>query len=72
MTVGAAFDNERPSLMAMPPNPHPLEERVEVHSGIILYAFRSERLLDPHTHVRCSFTVLASAHRVRILDGKLF
>ena len=70
LTVGAAFDNERPSLMAMPPNPYPLEERVEVHSGKTPYVrFDLNDYSIPHTHVRRSLTVLASAHRVRILDG---
>jgi transposase len=70
LTVGAAFQTERPSLMAMPDNPYPLEERLEVQSGKTPYVrFDLNDYSIPHTHVRRSLTVLASANRVRILDG---
>ena len=69
-TVGAAFERERPCLMAMPPNPYPLEERVQVQSGKTPYVrFDLNDYSIPHTHVRRSLAVLASAHRVRILQG---
>jgi hypothetical protein len=56
--------------MAMPDNPYPLEERVEVHSGKTPYVrFDLNDYSIPHTHVRRSLTVLASAKRLRILDG---
>lgn len=70
LPVAAAFDKEQPSLMAMPPNAYPLEERVEVHSGKTPYVrFDLNDYSIPHTHVRRGLTVLASAARVRILDG---
>jgi transposase len=70
MTVGAAFDHERPRLMSMPPNPYPLEERVEVQSAKTPYVrFDLNDYSIPHTHVQRSLTVLASADRIRILDG---
>lgn len=70
ITVGAAFDHERPRLMSMPPNPYPREERVEVQSAKTPYVrFDLNDYSIPHTHVQRSLTVLASADRVRILDG---
>ncbi len=70
LTVAQAFQKERPSLMAMPPNPYPLEERIEVQAHKTPYVrFDLNDYSIPHTHVRRSLTVLASARRVRILDG---
>jgi transposase len=70
VSVGAAFARERGSLMAMPANPYPLEERVEVQSGKTPYVrFDLNDYSIPHTHVRRSLTLLASAAGVRILDG---
>ena len=70
LTVGVAFDKERPSLMAVPDNPYALEERVEVQSGKTPYVrFDLNDYSIPHTHVKRSLTVLANAKRVRILDG---
>lgn len=70
LTVAQAFERERPSLMAMPPNPYPLEERVQVQSGKTPYVrFDLNDYSIPHTHVGRSLSVLASANRVRILDG---
>jgi transposase len=70
MTVDAAFDHEGPKLMSMPPNPYPLEERVEVQSAKTPYVrFDLNDYSIPHTHVQRSLTVLASADRVRIIDG---
>ena len=70
LTVAQAFERERPNLMAMPPNPYPLEERVQVQSGKTPYVrFDLNDYSIPHTHVKRSLTVLANAKRVRILDG---
>lgn len=70
LTVGAAFERERPSLMSLPDNPYPLQERLEVHSGKTPYVrFDLNDYSIPYTHVRRSLSVLASAQRVRILDG---
>lgn len=56
--------------MAIPANPYPLEERAQVQSGKTPYVrFDLNDYSIPHTHVRRSLTVLASADRVRILDG---
>ena len=70
ITVGAAFDHERPRLMGLPSNPCPLEERIEVQSSKTPYVrFDLNDYSIPHTHVLRSLTVLASADRVRIVDG---
>lgn len=70
LTVDTAFQSERPSLMALPANPYPLEERLQVQSGKTPYVrFDLNDYSIPHTHVRRSLTVLASAKRLRILDG---
>ena len=72
ISVQAALDKERPCLMALPDNPYPLEERVQVHSGKTPYVrFDLNDYSIPHTHVQRSLSVLASAQRVRIMDGAL-
>lgn len=70
MTVREAFEQERPTLITLPENPFPTEERVEVRVGKTPYArFDLNDYSLPHTHVRRSVTVLASLKTVRIVDG---
>jgi transposase len=69
-TVRAVFEEEKPRLLALPENPFPTEERIEVSVGKTPYArFDLNDYTVPHTHVRRTLTVLATLDTVRILDG---
>lgn len=69
-SVGAVFEQERGRLLALPPDPFPAEERVEVTVGKTPYVrFDLNDYSVPHTQVRRSLTLLASLERVRILAG---
>ncbi|WP_275100512.1 IS21 family transposase [Sedimenticola hydrogenitrophicus] len=68
LSVRQVFAQE--PLLALPENPYPTDERVEVHIGKTPYArFERNDYSVPHTHVRCTLTVSASPGAVRILDG---
>jgi len=70
-TVRAVFEEEKPRLLALPENPFPTEERIEVSVGKTPYArFDLNDYTVPHTHVRRTLTVLATLDTVRILDGR--
>lgn len=69
-TVHQAFEEEQPRLLALPPDPAPPEERVEVSVGKTPYArFDLNDYSVPHTHVRRTLVILASPCRVRVIDG---
>jgi hypothetical protein len=69
-TVRAVFEEEKPRLLALPENPFPTEERLEVSVNKSPYArFDWNDYSVPHTHVRRTLTVLATLDTVRILDG---
>ena len=71
LTVGQAFEREKPSLMALPEHEHPRGERVEVQVGKTPYVrFDLNDYSIPHTHVRRTLTVVATPTRVRVLDGQ--
>jgi transposase len=68
--IAAAFAAEQPYLIALPANPFPTEERVEVSVGKTPYVrFDRNDYSVPHTQVRRSLTVYATLESVRILDG---
>lgn len=70
MTVGDAFAQERPQLLALPDNPFETDERVEVSVAKTPYVrFDLNDYSVPHTQVRRNVTVMASLTRVRVLDG---
>jgi transposase len=70
MRVREAFVQEQAHLLALPANPFPTEERVEVKAGKTPYVrFDLNDYSIPHTHVRRSLSVLADPHWVRVLDG---
>ena len=70
LTVRQAFTLERPSLMNLPEHDYPVAERVEVHAGKTPYVrFDLNDYSIPHTHVRCTLTVLAEPECIRVLDG---
>ncbi|OGB76762.1 MAG: integrase [Burkholderiales bacterium RIFCSPLOWO2_12_FULL_67_210] len=71
LTVGQAFAQEVPRLLALPANPYPVEERVVVNVGKTPYVrFDLNDYSVPHTHVRKALTVLADSKTVRILDAQ--
>jgi len=70
LTVGQAFVQEKPRLLALPVNPYCVEERVVVTVGKTPYVrFDLNDYSVPHTLVRKALTVLADTKAVRILDG---
>ncbi len=70
MTVREAFTREQPQLLALPDNPFPTDERIEVAVGKTPYVrFDLNDYSVPHTHVRQTLTVVASLASVRVLDG---
>jgi len=69
-TVRELFVEEKPHLLALPENPFPTEERVEVSVPNTPYVrFDLNDYSVPHTHVSRTLSVLASLDTVRILDG---
>ena len=69
LTVGEAFVKERSHLLALPDNPFPIEERVEVSVGKTPYVrFDGNDYSVPHTRVRRLLVVRASLTHVRIFD----
>jgi len=68
LTVREAFEQERSTLLSLPDNPFPTEERVEVSVGKTPYVrFDLNDYSIPHTHVRRVLTVVASQTTVRVL-----
>ncbi len=70
MTVREAFELEREHLLALPDNPWPTEQRIEVRVPKTPY-IRVD-LNDysvPHTYVQRTLTAMASTTMVRVLDG---
>jgi len=69
-SVREAFVAEKPYLLALPEEPFPTEERIEVEAGKAPYVrFDLNDYSVPHTHVRRTLVVLASMDRVRVLEG---
>lgn len=70
LTVGEAFEQEQPQLLALPDNPFATDERVEASIGKTPYVrFDLNDYSVPHTRVRRTVTVLASLKQVRVLEG---
>ena len=71
LRVAEAFAQERVHLIALPDNPYPTDEQVEVRVGKTPYVrFDLNDYSVPHTHVCRTLTVSASLNRVRVLDGE--
>jgi hypothetical protein len=69
-TVAEVFADEQPRLLALPDNPFPAEELVQVHADKTPYIrFDRNDYSIPHTHVRKTLAVCASLETVRVLDG---
>jgi hypothetical protein len=68
--VRTVFAEEKPHLLALPENPFPAEERLEVRVGKTPYArFDLNDYSIPHPHVQRTLSVLATLDTVRIHDG---
>jgi hypothetical protein len=69
-TVREVFIDEVAHLLALPDNPAPLLERVEVKVGKTPYVrFDLNDYSVPDSHVQRVLTVLADPHQLRIVDG---
>ena len=69
-SVRQCFEEEQPSLLHLPDNPFPCEERVTVRTHKTPYArFDLNDYSVPHTHVRRALEVVATLETVRILDA---
>lgn len=65
-----AFLRERPHLLALPADPYPTEQRLEVKVGKTPYVrFDLNDYSVPHDRVRRVLTVIADQTRVRVVDG---
>jgi transposase len=70
LCVREAFDQERNTLLALPPNDYPTDERQPVAVGKTPYArFDGNDYSVPHTRVRRTLVVVASLQQVRLLEG---
>ena len=70
ISVREAFERERSSLIALPGDRFPADERVEASIGKTPYVrFDLNDYSVPHTHVSRTLVVLATLDEVRILDG---
>ncbi len=68
--VRELFAEEQPHLLALPENPFPTEEHIEVSAHKTPYVrFDLNDYTIPHTQVNRTLTLLASPDTVRILDG---
>jgi len=66
-TVRELFEEERPSLLVLPDNPFPTEERVEVQVAKTPYVrFDLNDYSIPHTHVRRTLVVMATLETIRV------
>ena len=69
-TVAEVFAEEQPRLLALPDNPFPCDEVVQVRVGKTPYVrFDRNDYSVPHTHVQKTLVVAASLDTVRVLDG---
>ena len=69
--VAEVFADEQAHLIALPDNPYPTDERVEVSVGKTPYVrFDLNDYSVPHTQVRRTLIVSASLTRLRVLDGE--
>jgi len=69
-SVREAFAEEKAHLLALPENPFPAEERIEVSVNKTPYVrFDWNDYSVPHTHVRRTLIVRATVDTVRILAG---
>ncbi len=70
-SVREVFAEEQPLLLALPDNPFPTEERLEVRVGKTPYVrFDTNDYSIPHTQVARTLVVLATLETVRVVEGQ--
>jgi len=69
LAVEAAFQQELPTMIELPSDDFPVEERVGVRVGKTPYVrFDKNDYSVPHTHVQRDLLVIATDERVRVVD----
>jgi len=69
-SVNKVFLQEQPTLMVLPDNPYPTDEKEIVNVGKTPYVrFDLNDYSIPHTYVKKTLTVIATLKKVKILDG---
>jgi transposase len=69
LTVEQAFQQELPTMIALPSDDFPVEEHVGVRVGKTPYVrFDKNDYSVPHTHVQRDLRVIATDERVRVID----
>lgn len=69
-SVRQVFESEKSNLIALPANPYPTHERVEVKIGKTPYArFDLNDYSVPHTQVRRTLTVIGNPDHITLLDS---
>jgi len=70
LSVGEAFAEEQPHLLALPGDVFPAEDSLPVRVGKQPYVrFETNDYSIPHDHVRRTLTLQVSPYRLRIIDG---
>jgi len=70
LSVSEALAEEQPRLLPLPDDAFPSSEITSVRAGKTPYVrFDLNDYSVPHTHVRRTLQVVATEHRVRVLDG---
>lgn len=70
LSVQEVFNQEQPKLLALPDNPHPVEEKKVVKVGKTPYVrFDLNDYSVPYKYVRRSLTVIAKTNLITIVDG---
>jgi transposase len=70
LSVREAFDQERSTLLALPPTDYPTDERQPVAVGKTPYArFDGNDYSVPHTRVRRTLVAVASPQQIRLFEG---
>lgn len=69
LTVANAYERDRSSLLSLPDDPYPVDERLEVRVGKTPYVrFDLNDYSVPHDKVRRTLVVYASPHEVRVCE----
>lgn len=70
MTVGEAFLQEQPKLLALPETFYATDEQIEVKVGKTPYVrFERNDYSVPHTHTRKTLLLVANPTEISVMDG---
>lgn len=71
LTVGQAYEQEKPRLIPLPSHPFETDLNTPIHSGKTIYVrFDLNHYSIPHSMVNRPLTLVASSSLVRLLDGQ--